>query len=139
MFGSDLKASFQFDVSRKHPDQMPRPPLLVPFTAKAQPCVTKRDTLPSPQTSLSETLLPEALHGLPELKLTKSNSPWTHRAHPTHEFLLPQPQRLETFWPANISQQIQEFIGLTKPKRPLPSPCQLPLPQLAQMTFWPQR
>lgn len=136
--GSATRASSQFVVSRKQPDQMPRPPLLVPLTAKVQPCVTKQDTLPSPQTCLGKTLLPEASDGLPELKSTTSNSQWTHQAHPTHEFLLPRPQRLETFWSANISQQIQEFIGLTKPKRPLPSPCQLPSPQLAQMTFWPQ-
>lgn len=30
-----------------------------------------------------------------------------------------RPQRLQSFWPANTTQQIQEFIGLTEPKRTL--------------------
>lgn len=84
--GSATRASSQFNVSRKHPDQMPAPPLPVPFTAKVQPCVTKQDTLLSPQTSLGKVLLSEASDGLPELKLTKNNSQRTHQAHATHEF-----------------------------------------------------
>lgn len=72
-------ASSQFDVSRRHPDQMPRPPLLV----QLQSCVTKQDSPHSPQTSLDKN---PASRGVWPVGLTKIDSQWTHHTHPTHAF-----------------------------------------------------
>lgn len=78
----------QFDMSRRNPDQMPRPAPLVPFIEKWQPCVTKQDTLHSPQASLGKSMLPVVSDGFARAELIKIDSQWTHRAHATHDFLL---------------------------------------------------